>query len=351
MQAHALTPLLLAHAPLSKMCEEDIPTYPFLTLLASGKHTMLVYTKSAVNHRILVSTANPGVALGDFLDKFARDVVPRGEIPKEAKTVVYPRLMERFVGQERMEDYSAPKTDEHERSVFQSEHGWKIPPPFLVRRGKLEFSFSDLNGRLQKVLAERPDMPDNERQDLAYHVMRIAFEHLMSRVILALKTDKDLLEQPPKHLVMSGGVTSNLFLRKVARSTLQARGFADIRVVVPDPEWCTDNAAMIAYAGAVMYSEGWESDNAFTPKVKWSIEEILSGVDSWSRRPGFPPLVVTDTIYMDAATERKHRRPACTETLQTELDTKSEMWATDSTSTAPQEGGMRGSLTPCAEFI
>lgn len=322
MQAHALTPLMLAHSSQSKMCKEDIPTYPFLTLLASGKHTMLVYTKSAVNHRILVSTTNPGVALGDFLDKFARDVLPSKEIPKAAKTVVYPRLMEKFVGEQRMEDYSAPETDEHERSVFQSEHGWEIPPPLLVRRKKMEFSFSDLNGRLQRILTERPDMPDKERQDLAYHVMRIAFEHLMSRVLLALKTDEDLLRQPPKHLVMSGGVTSNLFLRKVARSTLQARGFPDVRVVVPDPEWCTDNAAMIAYAGAVMYEEGWESDNAFAPQSKWSIEDIFAGVDCWSRRPNFPP--ATKVTGMDAATERGHRSSAGPESQMMPMEDEDE---------------------------
>lgn len=123
----------------------------------------------------------------------------------------------------------------------------------------------------------------------------------MSRVILALKNDEELVAEPPRTLAISGGVASNMFLRKVAQSTLEARGFNNVRVVAPPPSFCTDNAAMIAYAGATMYFDGgWRSDNAFVPKAQWSIEKIIyENADYWVRRPGFGP-----AKEMDAHAER-----------------------------------------------
>lgn len=300
MQAHALTSLMqsdLAAGSGSPWPEEDIPSFPFLTLLVSGKHTMLVYTKSAVNHRILASSSS--IALGDVLDKFAREIVPQSQIPAGSESVVYPRLMEQFVGSHRREAYSAPATREHEDEFYRSEHGWEIPPPLRENRA-MEYNFTDFHGRIHKILEERPGMAEAERQDLAFDVMRIAFEHVMSRVLLALRQDEELRARPPRHLVLSGGVTANLLLRAVARSTLRARGFPGVRVVAPDPSWCTDNAAMIAYTGALMYRDGWESHHGFHPEVKWPIEEILTGIGYWSRRAGFGPPGQTD-----AKAERK----------------------------------------------
>lgn len=279
--------------------------YPFLTLLVSGKHTMLVHTKSAVNHRILV-TVESRIALGDVLDKFARELVPKSAIPPGAKTVVYPRLMEEFVGPGPRLAYTACATRRREHEVYRSEHGWEIPSPLRENRTRA-YNFSGLNGSLHKILRARSgdaDFTDELRRALAFDVMRIAFEHVMSRVVMVLEEDDELRAAPPGHLVLSGGVASNLLLRTVARRTLDARGFPGVRVATPDPKWCTDNAAMIAFAGAQMFLGGWETDAAFAPLSAWSIEELLTGVDTWRRRPG---VVMPKDMERDAATVRRLR--------------------------------------------
>lgn len=293
---------------------EDEVKYPFLTLLVSGKHTMLVHTKSAVHHRILVNVES-GVALGDVLDKFARALVPKSAIPPDAKTVVYPRLMEEFVGPGPRHAYTACATRRREHDVYRSEHGWEIPPPLRENRVQA-YNFSGLNGGLHKILRARgggggggdgdgdaaAGFTDEQRRALAFDVMRIAFEHVMSRVVMVLEQDEELRAAPPGHLVLSGGVASNLLLRTVARRTLDARGFPAVRVATPEPKWCTDNAAMIAFAGAQMFLGGWETDGAaLAPLSAWSIEDLLTGVDSWRRRPG---VVMPEDMETDAATAR-----------------------------------------------
>lgn len=136
-------------------------------------------------------------------------------------------------------------------------------------------------------------MPDEERKALGQHTMRLAFQHLIGRVLLALESDEELIRNPPKTLVLSGGVASNGFLVQIAMSMLQARGLK-MRVIRPKAKWCTDNAPMIAFAGYLMYRDGWQTDKSFAPVAKWSIEEILTGVDGWVRRPGFPPISPED---------------------------------------------------------
>lgn len=308
MQAHALTSLMQAdlaaskHNPDDAWPAEDVPKYPFLTLLVSGKHTMLVYTKSTVNHRILASAHN--IALGDVLDKFAREIVPPSHIPEGQETVVYPRLMEKLVGTEKASTYTAPSSRAHEDQTYRSEHGWELTPPLPENRS-MQYNFSSFHGSIHQILKDRPDLTESQRRDLAFDVMRVAFEHVMSRVVLALERDDELRAHPPRHLVLSGGVTANLLLRRVASSTLSARGFPGVRVVAPDPTWCTDNAAMIAYTGALMYEDGWESRHEFVPRTSWSIEEILTGVDFWSRRAGYGPAAEMDAAGEQAAREKR----------------------------------------------
>ncbi|KAF3764820.1 hypothetical protein M406DRAFT_42616, partial [Cryphonectria parasitica EP155] len=270
MQAHALTPLMERELYEDPSARSPEKSYPFLTLLVSGKHTMLVYTKSALSHRILASVE--GIALGDVLDKFSREVLPRGFVPKGATTVVYPKLMERFVQMlDPTANYQAPPTRHQELLSYKSWYGWEIRPP-LAESKELVYNFTSLHGNTLQLLSQKPDMSNNERRELALHTMRLAFEHVISRVVLALQNDSELVAQRPKTLVLSGGVASNMFLRKVAQSMLAARGFEDIKLIAPSQQFCTDNAAMIAYAGAEMFRDGWISSHEFTPMNTWSIE-------------------------------------------------------------------------------
>lgn len=175
--------------------------------------------------------------------------------------------------------YRAPQKSE----VYQSKDGsWSIPPP-LRQSQEMIYNFTGLGGKVRAIMRDRPDMPDEERAELAYATMRLAFEHIMSRVIMALENDKELLAKPPQTLVISGGVASSRFLRHVAASMLQARGFDNMTVTAPKPDLCTDNARMIAWAGLKMYEAGWTTEKSFLPQGEWPIEEIITGVDCWRR--------------------------------------------------------------------
>lgn len=251
---------------------------------------MLVHTKSPVDHSILASTHNS--ALGDVLDKVARELVLLPKTTTHTGAICYPLVLERMT-RPLFQDYSAPETRRDEIEIYQSEYGWRLQPP-LRESKEMRYDFTGLGIKTLDILRERPEMSEPERRVLAVQFMRLAFEHLMSRVIIALETNEDLLREPPKTLVLSGGVASNWSLRDVVTKTLKARGFGSIKLRVPRPQNCTDNAGMIAYAGYEMYKSGWQTDKAFCPKAKWSIEDILSGVDCWTRRPGFPNITPED---------------------------------------------------------
>ncbi|KAK7737464.1 Mitochondrial tRNAs modification protein [Cytospora paraplurivora] len=279
-----------------------VPHYPFLTLLVSGGHTMLLHTTSNVDHRILASTQRgrvelqekeSPVAIGDMLDKCARAIVPVEAFPQKAESVIYGQLMEDFVRNSKYNGmlhhaYKAPEKRQDEIEVYRSKEGWILPPPLRLTR-EMKYDFSGLGGMVRSIMQNKPDMSRQERAELAYHTMRLAFEHLASRVILALQEDEKLLAEPPKHLVLSGGVASNKFLRKVIEAVLKARGFDDIQLIAPHPKWCTDNAAMIAWTGAKMYESGWTTDRTFLPMGEWPIEQIMTGADCWVKRRDLSP--------------------------------------------------------------
>lgn len=331
MQAHALTPMMEAalargsagsppitipSPPDNDDDHHDPPLrFPFLTLLISGKHTMLVHTKSNTAHRILASADT--IALGDMLDKCARDILPPAMLPApDDAVVVYPRLLEQFVADDpqvrayKPADAAAAQDAKIPPVYVSAAHGWTLPPPIRTAFNALQFEFTGFGGHIRKIMQQRQQttettetetttttMDTAERKELAVQTMKLAFEHVLRKVLLALRTDPDLVAEPPTHLVLSGGVASNAFLRRVAETTLRARGFGGVRVCAPAVRYCTDNAPMVAFAGAQMYlpqeqdadggeEAGWTTDLRFAPKIKWSMEEILSGADCWVRRPG-----------------------------------------------------------------
>jgi len=95
---------------------------------------------------------------------------------------------------------------------------------------------------------------------------------------------------PIETLVVAGGVARNGFLRHVLRSLLDARGHAAVDVVVPPAGLCTDNAAMIAWAGMEMFEAGWRTGLEVLARRKWPVDPAqeggILGADGWIRDPG-----------------------------------------------------------------
>ena len=324
MQAHALTPRfcytlratgdeakILHESPIltpgapkeaKKSIEWDKtslqPQYPFLSVLASGGHTMLIESSSLINHRMLAETGD--IAIGDCLDKAARAILPLENLQPP-----YGKALEDFgfpagqnsATQPDLYAYTPParRRDELERRV--TRWGWSLGPPLSESKGgqkssrRMVYSFAGLLSSVQRLMAGEEGAGRNreERRGLAREVMRVAFEHLASRILLCLTSMKPEREAKISTVVISGGVASNTFLRHVVRSILDVRGYEHIELDFPPPELCTDNALMIAWAGMEMYDEGYKSALEVQAIRKWGMDPEgedggILGVGGWGMR-------------------------------------------------------------------
>ncbi|KAF2972241.1 hypothetical protein GQX73_g1295 [Xylaria multiplex] len=316
MQAHALTPRLVhalrgqevipSHSPAAEAATGDqnmrSPEFPFLSLLVSGGHTMLVHSRGLNEHAILANALN--IAVGDMIDKCARMIVPADVLSAEdSASGMYGPVLEEFAfpGSGASPDYEynyeAPARRADEIKTFDSGHDWVLTPP-LARMGKTAadmFDFAGLNGQIQKLMAEKPDMDVEVRRILAQAAMTLVFEHLTGRLVFALQAHSEKSaaagwQSRIKTVVLSGGVASNKFLRHVVREMLDARGYADVEVVAPPASLCTDNAAMIAWTGMEMYEAGWRSDLNVLTLRKWPLDPNaegggILGASGWYKAP------------------------------------------------------------------
>lgn len=330
MQAHALTPQLItalengkqaaagaADAADAETSQAQRPAFPFLSLLVSGGHTLLVNSRGLNDHRILASALT--LAVGDALDKAARLILPK-EVLESTDDVMYGRVLEAFAfptdGATPLDyGYKPPKRRIDEVTEYVSPYGWTLAPPMRDSR-RMAYEFAGVGSVVKSLLDKKPDMPVEERRVLARETMRIMFEHLASRVILALddpalglggktasrrsqynerirKAEEEAEKPPPearvKTLVVSGGVASNRYLMHMLRAILDIRGHGDIEVTAPPPALCTDNAAMIAWTGIQMYEAGYVTDMAVEPIRRWPLDPTgedggILGVDGWVKR-------------------------------------------------------------------
>ncbi|KAI1825553.1 glycoprotease family-domain-containing protein [Xylaria intraflava] len=305
MQAHALTPRL-ARALERKQADQPqdqaqdpepaSPQFPFLSLLVSGGHTMLVHSRALNDHGILASALN--IAVGDMIDKCARLILP-AEILDDSSTAMYGSKLEAFAFPGSKEtasydyNYTPPATRGQEIAHLDQGFGWTLTPALSTKgtgdAAAAIYDFAGLSGQVQSIMTARPDMGIDERRALAQAAMRLAFEHLTSRVYYALRKQEGkpnyVKEDAPaptsaydvNTLVLSGGVASNKFLRHVMRATLDARGFSHVELVAPPVPLCTDNAAMIAWTAVEMYEQGWRSDLEVQTVRRWPLDPAAQG--------------------------------------------------------------------------
>jgi len=220
MEGHLLAPLL----------EDPTLRPPFVALLVSGGHTQLVAVTAIGQYRLLGETLDD--AAGEAFDKTAKLMgLPYPGGPELA------RLAE--TGRPGLFKFSRPMTD----------------------RPGLDFSFSGL--KTQVLLAwKASDQSEQTRADIAR-----AFEDAVVDT-LAIKCERALEEANADILVVAGGVGANKRLR--ARLELMAtkrRG----RVCFPRPEFCTDNGAMIAFAGALRLQAGQHENASVTVFPRWDM--------------------------------------------------------------------------------
>lgn len=217
---------------LAPMLEEKKPEFPFLALLVSGGHSQLIHVRSLGEYEILGESLDD--AAGEAFDKTAKLLgLPYPGGPHLAKLA---------------------QTGNPER--------FKFPRP-LIDRG-LEFSFSGLKTAVANVIRAN-DLDDQTRADIAASFEQAVIDTLTVKSLRALETID------AKQLVVVGGVGANLKLRKNLADLAEKKGFA---VFYPRISFCTDNGAMIAYAGCQRLLLGEKQDLKIVTRARWPITEL-----------------------------------------------------------------------------
>lgn len=228
MEGHLLAPML----------EASQPDMPFVALLVSGGHTQLVRVDAVGVYKLL----------GQSLDDAAGEA-----FDKAAKMIGLP-----YPGGPRI---AALAQNGH------AESGLKFPRPMTDRPG-LDFSFSGLK---TAFLTAVHDALDEERCDEQFKAdAALAFETAVVDT-LVIKCRRALEQEGLKQLVIAGGVSANQRLRQTLERQLKKIGAS---VFYARPEFCTDNGAMIAYAGAQRLQAGQTDSLSLSIRARWPLSEL-----------------------------------------------------------------------------
>jgi N6-L-threonylcarbamoyladenine synthase len=217
MEGHLLAPML----------EPDAPAFPFLALLVSGGHTLLTDVRAIGDYRLLGESVDD--AVGEAFDKTAKLLglgYPGGPAIAAA-------------------------------AVHGTPGRFRFPRPMTDRPG-LDFSFSGL-----KTAA----LTARTIGDIAFAFQEAAVDTLVIKCARALE------QTGHTRLVIAGGVGANALLRARLQ---ELGGKINVRVYYPRPVFCTDNGAMIAYAGALRLRAGQEEGLAFGARARWSLMDLAA---------------------------------------------------------------------------
>ncbi|MES9957588.1 MAG: tRNA (adenosine(37)-N6)-threonylcarbamoyltransferase complex transferase subunit TsaD [Sedimenticola sp.] len=230
MEGHLLAPML----------EDEGPEFPFVALLVSGGHTQLVEVRGVGQYRML----------GESLDDAAGEA-----FDKTAKLLGLPY----------------PGGPELARLAEQGDPGrYRFPRPMTDRPG-LDFSFSGLKTFALNTLqeAQREEGEAFEKGRTKADIAR-AFEDAVVET-LVIKCRRAVRESGSKTLVLAGGVSANRRLRARIQEIMEKEGG---RAYYPRPEFCTDNGAMIAYAGWQRLNAGQHEPLVFGAKPRWPMADL-----------------------------------------------------------------------------
>jgi N6-L-threonylcarbamoyladenine synthase len=223
MEGHLLAPML----------EAEPPEFPFIALLVSGGHSLLVRVAGIGHYQILGESIDD--AAGEAFDKTAKLLgLPYPGGPALAK----------------LAEQGTPGR-------------FKFPRPMTDRPG-CDFSFSGLKTAAINTWRKLEPAPENQA-DVAR-----AFEEAVVDT-LAIKCQRALQATGLQRLVVAGGVGANRRLRERLRELAEERGG---RVYYPRLEFCTDNGAMIAYAGWRRLAAGQMEDTAIDVLPRWPLDSL-----------------------------------------------------------------------------
>jgi len=224
MEGHLLAPML----------EDSPPEFPFVALLISGGHTMLIEVTAIGCYKLLGESLDD--AAGEAFDKTAK-----------------------LLGL----DY--PGGPALSRLALEGKPRFQFPRPMTDRPG-LDFSFSGLKTFTLNTF-QNSDQTHEDKADIAF-----AFQQAIAET-LSIKCRRALQQTGLKTLVVAGGVSANQEIRR----QLQDLGVKEqAQIYFPRPEFCTDNGAMIAYAGCQRLQAGQTQSLDIFARPRWPMNELLS---------------------------------------------------------------------------
>jgi N6-L-threonylcarbamoyladenine synthase len=223
MEGHLLAPML----------EDNPPSFPFVALLISGGHTLLIEVTGIGNYKLLGESLDD--AAGEAFDKTAKLLglnYPGGPALAELAKTGQPHL--------------------------------KFPRPMTDRPG-LDFSFSGLKTFTLNAFSNSRQT-EQDKADIAF-----AFQQAMAET-LSIKCKRGLQQTGLKTLVVAGGVSANSEIRSQLEQMCTKE---NAEIFFPRPEFCTDNGAMIAYVGCQRLLAGQSQDLTIFARPRWPINELL----------------------------------------------------------------------------
>ena len=228
LQAH-----ILSHFILPSKGVKEVPKFPFLCLTVSGGHTQIVEVRDYFEMEIIGSTIDD--AAGEAFDKAAKIM-----------GLPYP---------------GGPVVDKLAQGG--NPDAFKFSKPVIPG---LDYSFSGLKTSflyfLRDHLRKNPDFIEEHKEDLAASIQRTIIEILMDKLI------KASVERGIKEIAVAGGVSANSGLRNIIKKQEELRGW---KVYIPEFQFTTDNAAMIAIAGYYKFQSGQFSNQSATPYSRGGI--------------------------------------------------------------------------------
>jgi N6-L-threonylcarbamoyladenine synthase len=228
LEAHALTARLT-----------DGVDFPYCLFLASGGHTQIVAVRDVGDYVLLGNTMDD--AIGEAFDKTAKLLglgYPGG-----------PQV-------ERMAQRGNP-------------HRFALPRPLQYRR-EPDFSLSGLKTALRLEAERIAPLSDQDVADLCASFQQAVVDTVHDRLRAGLRLFAERYGAP-QALVAAGGVAANQSVRDVLQ---RLAGEARIRLIVPPPALCTDNGAMIAWAGAERLAAGLTDTLDVVPRARWPLEAV-----------------------------------------------------------------------------